>query len=195
MSAYLNLVLRKKILTTMKVGDGTHDALEQSERMISNLHHFVDIEEGRHEIIDLPAPVDRESIPEWITPLRIVTTAEPPKGRKIKDKRRVAPDRWIGIRDHCILIDRLTRPLAEPLSKAFVEGRDVYNDSNINDLLAASFDLFDKHWDLPVDELFKAFVLPAPYAWTLERSGIRIVRGVDGSLNRALDNPHSVTLH
>lgn len=178
MSAYLNLVLKKKILATTKVGDGTHDALEQAERMISNLHHFINIEEGRHEIIDLPAPIDRHSVPEWIAPLRIVTTAEPPQGRKIKDKRRVAPDRWIGIRDHYILIDRFTRPLAETLSNAFVEGRDVYNDTNINKLLAASFDAFEKHWNLPVEELAKAFVLPAPYAWSLEKNGIRIVREI-----------------
>ncbi|MBP2562248.1 hypothetical protein J2T08_001684 [Neorhizobium galegae] len=195
MSAYLNLVLKKKILATTKVGDGTHDALEQAERMISNLHHFINIEEGRHEIIDLPAPVDRESMPEWITPLRIVTTAEPPQGRKIKDKRRVAPDRWIGIRDHYILIDRFTRPLAETLTNVFVEGRDVYNDANINELLAASFDAFAKHWNLPAAELVKAFVLPAPYAWRLEKNGVRIVRESEGPLHRASDTSHTVTLH
>ncbi|WP_430245043.1 hypothetical protein [Neorhizobium sp. DAR64861/K0K2] len=195
MSAYLNLVLNKKILATTKVGDGTHDALEQAERMISNLDHFINIEEGRHEIIDLPAPVDRESVPEWITPLRLVTTAEPPRGRKIKDKRRVAPDRWIGIRDHYILIDRFTRPFAETLNNAFVEGRDVYNDSTINELLAASFDAFVEHWNLPVAELVKAFVLPAPYAWRLEKNSIRIVRESEGSLHLASDTTPSVTLH
>lgn len=41
--------------------------------MISNLHHLVELVEERHEIIDLAAPVDLKSLPEWITPMRIVT--------------------------------------------------------------------------------------------------------------------------
>lgn len=52
MSAYLNLVLNRKVVATMKVGDETDDAGEQAERMISSLHHLVELVEERHDIID-----------------------------------------------------------------------------------------------------------------------------------------------
>lgn len=195
MSVYLNLVLNKEILATMEVGDGIDDVGGQTERMINNLHHLVELVEEQHEIIDLPAPVDLESLLEWITPLRIVTTAEPPRGRKIKNKGRVAPDRWIGIRDHYILIDRFAQPLAETLNNAFVEGADVCSDTHINKMIAASFGAFFEHCGLPAVELAKAFVLPAPYTWRCEKSGIRIVRASEGPLGGASSSTHSVTLH
>lgn len=195
MSAYLNLVLNKKVLATVKVGEDTDDVREQSERMISNLHHVVDVEEGRHEIIDLPASVDLEALPAWITPLRIVTTAKPPRGRKIKNKGRVAPDRWIGIRDHYILIDKFAQPLAETLNNAFAEGRDVCNNAHINEMLAASFDAFFEHCGLPAAELAKAFILPDPYAWRCEKSGVRIVRESEYPRLEASGSAQSFTLH
>ena len=194
MSAYLNLVLNKKILATTKVGDGT-DVREQAERMISNLHHFVDIEEGRHEVIDLPLTFDPRTPPDWITPLRIVVTAEAPQGRKIKKKGRIAPDRWIGVRDYHVLINKFVQPFSEALTNAFVEGRDVSNDSHINEQLATCFDALLEHCGLPSGKLAKAFVLPAPYAWRCEGSGVRIVSEREGPASSVAASPHSITLH
>lgn len=129
MSAYLNLVTKEEVLAKMEVGDVIHDVREHAERMISNLYHLVELVEGQHEIIDLRAPISLETLPAWITPMRIVTTAKPPRGRKFKSRGRIAPDRWMGVRDYHILMDKFAQTLAEILTDAIVESRDIYNDT------------------------------------------------------------------
>lgn len=195
MSSYLNLILNKKILTTLKVGDDIDDVGEQTERMISNLHHLVELEEGRHEIIDLSSSDDLRTLPDWITPLRIVTTAKAPRGRKLKEKGRLVPDRWIAIRDHHMLISRFAQPLAEALGNALMQGRDICNDYHIDEMIAASFEGLRKHCGLPANEVAKAFFLPDPYAWRCEDNHVRLVRRSDGHLLDAPGASHAVTLH